>query len=67
MRKVWVHKAKSFHEASQFDLSYYASMSPSKRLETVQYMREGWLQFRKNSHGKYRKRLRRVFKIIKQA
>jgi hypothetical protein len=67
MERAWIHKAKSFREAEEFDLNYYASMSPSKRIETVQYLRESWLRFGRNKHGNGRKRLRRVFRIIKQA
>ena len=67
MERAWIHKVKSFREANKFDFDYYANMSPSKRLETVQYLRETWLRFGRNKHGNSRKGLRRVFKIIKQA
>lgn len=65
VQRTWIHKAKLFNEAHKFDLAYYANMSPSKRLETVQYLREIWWRFGRNKYGNGRKRLRRVFKIIK--
>jgi len=65
MKGIWIHKARSFREAEQFDLSYYAGMSPSQRLKALQDLREHWWNLRKNKHGNSRKRLRRVLKIIK--
>lgn len=63
--KVWIHKAKSFKEAEDFDARYYARMSPAERLETVQFLREVFYKMRKSGqHGKGRKRLRGFIKII---
>ena len=67
MKKVWGHKARSYQEAAAFDLAYYFGMSSADRLAIVQYLRENSFRFRKELNGKYRKRLRRVSKIIKQA
>ncbi len=67
MKKIWVNRAKSFDEAQDFDKAYYLSLSSTERVENVQFLREEFLK----SHGlKFRedgKRLRRVFRIIKQA
>jgi len=67
MQKIWVNKADSFSDAEQFDQSYYSEMLPSDKLDTMQWLREEYFRSRKmgisNESGK---RLRRVFKIIKQ-
>jgi hypothetical protein len=67
MKKKWVNKAKSFEEAQDFDNAYYLRLSSAERVESVQFLREVYFK----SHGlKFRKdgkRLRRVFRIIKQA
>lgn len=67
MARIWIHKSKSPEETAAFELSYYLKMSPTQRLETVQYIREGLFQRMKKIKGKNGKRLRRVLKIIKQA
>jgi len=66
MERTWIHKAGSLREATEFDLNYYANMSPSKRIETVQYLREVWLRFGRKKHGNGQKGLQRVFKIIRK-
>jgi hypothetical protein len=67
MKKIWVNKATSFEEAQDFDNAYYLSLSSTERVENVQFLREEFFKF----HGlKFRedgKRLRRVFRVIKQA
>ena len=67
MQKIWVNKADSFSDAEQFDQSYYSEMLPSDKLDTMQWLREEYFRSQKmgisNESGK---RLRRVFKIIKQ-
>ena len=40
MKRIWVKKPKSFKEAQHIDIDYYLSMSPSERLDTVQFLRE---------------------------
>ena len=67
MKKIWVNRARSFEEAQDFDNAYYLSLSSSERVESVQFLREEYIK----SHGlilrEDGKRLRRVFRIIKQA
>jgi len=67
MKKVWINRAKSFEDAQDFDSAYYLSLSSTDRVESVQILREEYFK----SHGlKFRedgKRLRRVFRVIKQA
>lgn len=62
MKKVWVKKFKTFSEAEEFDRNYYRKMTPTERLETIQFLREIYFG------GKYvgRKRLRRFVKVIQQ-
>jgi hypothetical protein len=67
MKKIWVNKANSFEQAQDFDSSYYSSFSSTERVENVQILRE---EYFKNNGMKFRedgKRLRRVFRVIKQA
>ena len=66
-QKIWIHKSNSFKEAQEFDDSYYLSMTPTERLETVQFLREEYWRMNKGENHEGRKRLRRVFKLIKQA
>ena len=67
MKKIWVNKAKSFEAAQDFDYAYYLGLSSTERVESVQFLREEYFK----SHGlkfcEDGKRLRRVFRIIKQA
>ena len=67
MKKVWINRAKSFEDAQDFDGAYYLNLSSTERVESVQILREEYFK----SHGlKFRedgKRLRRVFRVIKQA
>ena len=67
MKKVWVNRARSFEDARYFDNAYYLSLSSTERVESVQILREEYFK----SHGlkfcEDGKRLRRVFKVIKQA
>ena len=66
MEKVWVNRAHSFEEAAKFDESYYKSMSPQERLDTVQFLREIFPKIKKDLKGEDRKRFRRIVRIIKQ-
>lgn len=67
MKRIWINKAGSFKEAQDFDNAHYLGLSSEERVESVQILREEYFK----SHGlKFRedgKRLRRVFRIIKQA
>ena len=63
MKKIWINKANSFREAAEFDSAYYAKMSRSERIGTMQFLREVYHKLRasKIENGKG---LRRVIKII---
>ena len=65
-KKIWVNKSNSFVEAQEFDDSYYLSLSPTERLETVQFLREEFWKLKKDKNYEGGKRLRRVLKLIKQ-
>lgn len=65
-RKIWVKRSSSFSEAQEFDDSYYLSFTPKERLEIVQILREEYWRFNKDKNYESGKRLRRVFKLIKQ-
>ena len=67
MKKIWINKAGSFNEAQNFDTDYYLSLSASERLETVQILREEYFKSKGLKFRDDRKRLRRFFRIIKQA
>lgn len=64
MKRIWVRKIDSHKEAERFDLGYYLSMTPQKRIETMQYLREIYYKI-KGKDEKGRERLQRVIKIIK--
>jgi len=65
MKKIWINKANSFKEASEFDSAYYAKMSKAERIWTMQLLREIYSKLRtpKIENGKG---LRKVIKIIQQ-
>ena len=65
-QKVWVNKSNSFKEAQEFDVSYYLSLTPTERLETVQFLREEYGKLKKDKSHESGKRLRKVLKLIKQ-
>ena len=67
MKEIWVNKARSFDDARRFEKEYYKKSSASQRLETVQGLREAFFKSSGISFGENRNRLRRVFRIIKQA
>lgn len=67
MKKIWIHKAKSFKDAEEFDRKYYAEMTPEERLSIVQELREMYLKFpssKRTVKHESRKGLRRVIKIV---
>jgi hypothetical protein len=66
MKKIWVNRAKSFEEAQDFDNAYYLSLSSKDRVESVQILREEFFQSSGLEFREDGKRLRRVFRIIKQ-
>lgn len=64
MKKIWANIVDSFEEAERFDENYYLKMPRSKRLETVQFLREKDFKIKSGLKGESRKRLRRVIKIL---
>jgi hypothetical protein len=67
MKKIWINRAKSFEEAQEFDNTYYACFSSAERLESVQILREEYIKMNGLANREDGKRLRRVFRVIKQA
>lgn len=65
--KVWINKALSFDEAEQFEIDYYMGLSGEERIEIVQILRENYFKSKGLYTGENGKRLRRVFRIVKQA
>ena len=61
MKKIWVHKAKSFEEAERFDERYYQAMSAKERVETVDWLRQVARKWKKVHGGT---RLRRVITVV---
>ena len=66
MDKIWVNKAKSFSDASDFDNEYYRKMSPEARLSELQELRENSF-IPEDDLDESRKGFRRSFRIIKYA
>lgn len=64
MKKIWINKVHSFEEAEKFDENYYFTMSGTKRLETVQFLRDIFYKLKGDLTHESRKRLRRIVKII---
>ena len=62
MKRIWVHKAKSFEDAERFERRYYRAMSARERVETVDWLRQVARKFKKIGNG--RTRLRRVITIV---
>ena len=67
MEKIWINKAGSFEKAHNFDATYYSSLSNAERIETVQILREEYFKSNGLKFREDRKRLRRIFRVIKQA
>ena len=57
-----VHIARSFEEAEQWDMQQYMAMTPEERLDLLQQLREQYYIFKNEN----RKRLQRVYRIVKQ-
>jgi hypothetical protein len=66
MKRIWMKKSSSFKKAEEFDQDYYLKMTPSERLDIMQYLREIYYKFGRKKKPNGRARLRRVLKIIKQ-
>jgi len=65
-KKIWAKKFNSFKEAQAAEFSYYMSLTPEERLSIVQFLREEYWKFNRAKGNASRKRLSRVFKVIKQ-
>lgn len=65
-KTIWINRAKSFREASDFEREYYSRMTAKERLEIVQLMREMHFRLHKGSKDEGSKGLRRVVTIVKQ-
>ena len=65
--KIWFNKTNSFEEAREFDTAYYLDLSNAERLETIQILREAHFRSTGLLPHENGKRLRRVFRVIKQA
>lgn len=65
--KIWFNKSNTFQEAGEFDTAYYLELSSVERLETIQILREAHFNATVLLTNENGKRLRRVFRVIKQA
>jgi hypothetical protein len=66
-KTIWVNKANSFEDAQQFEAAYYLITSGTERIETVKILREAHFKSTGLYSRENRKKLRRVFRVIKQA
>jgi hypothetical protein len=66
VKKVWLNKVASFDEAQKFDTEYYLRFSSAERIEMVQALREAYFKSKGMTIGEDGKRLRRIFRIVKQ-
>ena len=64
--KIWYNKANSFEQAREFDTAYYLDLTGAERLETIQILREAHFKSTGLLSDENGKRLRRVFRVIKQ-
>lgn len=64
MAKIWILKTNSFKTAERFNRNYYFSMGATKRLETMQLLREMCFKIGRRNKGANRKGLRRVITVI---
>lgn len=58
----------SKEEAEESDIAYWREKSPQERLEAVQYLREQWIDkfHNQDQYDESRKRLRRVYRVVKR-
>ncbi len=61
-------KKTSYKEAEEADVSFWQSKSSEERLTVLQELREQYIKLfnKQTEYNESRKRLRRVFKIIKR-
>ena len=62
--KIRLKKFTSFKAENKAELQYYKQKTPEERLSDIQFCREQF--FKLSGINENRKRLRRVFRIIKQ-
>jgi hypothetical protein len=67
MKKLWAKKFSSFKAADKADRDYYARLSPTERLDIIQFLRESYFDLRGLFKHDGRGRLRRSIKIVQQA
>lgn len=65
MKRIWVHKTKSFKKAKEFEEKYYLLESPQQRLSDLQFCRQQYFKIR-GMTDEGRKGLRRVIRVAKQ-
>jgi len=58
-----VVKIVSFQEAEELDIQYWRNTPPEAKLDTLQHLREMSYGLKNES----RKRLRKIYRIVKQA
>jgi len=65
MKKIWVNKAKSFKEAEEFDIKFWAKAGANAKFSALWQMVKEYYKL-KNKHG-YKLRLQRSVQNIEQA
>ena len=64
IKKIWIHRARSFKEAEEFDHSYYRAMSWQEKLDTVQFLRELYYKIKRNLSREKKKILAKRIKLF---
>ena len=64
MKKIWVHKAKSFRDAEQFDIRFWRRAGAAARFEAAWTMVNDFFKMRGESDAKLR--LRRSVQRVKR-
>ena len=64
IKKIWIHRARSFKEAEEFDHSYYRAMSWQEKLDTVQFLRELYYKIKMNLSREKKKILAKRIKLF---
>ena len=64
IKKIWIHRARSFKEAEEFDHSYYRAMSWQEKLDTVQFLREIYYKIKRNLSREKKKILAKRIKLF---
>lgn len=67
MSKIWIKKFNSFVEANQADEKYYLKMSPSERMDILQFIINIYSKLKRGRKYESGQRLRRTIKIFQQA